>query len=364
MNLVRSVFRSASVLAGLALLAFCAVVLCSCSEEPVKPRLRILCAPDAFDAETVARFEQEKGCIVEIVPRTDDMDVFHRIMDGSDCDLAVAPADLAEEFARHGRLLALNLADLPVVTRNIDTRFLDASPDPGMSCSVPWRADFLGIAYSPERVPKFQFSWTTFSRPDLAGMTAVSDDMRDTRGADLVLLRYDPNTEKEKENARAAGVARVWRDNKARFLSPDKAVDALAEGRIAAAMLSNADALRAAQRNPEIVFCHPEEGSLLRIDSLIIPANALQKELALAFVNHLYRPEIAAAAMASRLHLEPNGPALDALPANLRDSAAFHVPDSVLEGARLRRSLPRKANNMFRLYWIALQGESAESAGN
>ncbi len=357
MNLVRALLRSAPVLVGAALLSICALLLCACSKEPVKPRLRILCAPDAFDSETVARFEQEKNCIVEIVPRTDDMDVFHRIMDGNDCDLAIAPADLAEEFAKHGKLLALNLADLPVVTRNIDTRFLDASPDPGMNSSVPWRTDFLGIAYSPERVPKFQFSWTTFSRPDLAGMTAVSNDMRDTLGAALFILRYDPNTKTEKEIARAAGVARVWRDNKARFLSPDEAVDALAEGRIAAAMLSNADALRAAQRNPKIVFCHPEEGSLLRIDSLIIPANALQKELALAFVNHLYRPDIAAAEMASSLRLEPNGPALDALPANLRDSAAFLIPDSVLEGAQLRRSLPRKTNNMFRLYWLALQSE-------
>lgn len=352
MNFIRSAFR-----ASLGFLCVSALFFGACSKEQPKPALRVLCKADSFDQESVARFEQEKNCSVELVVCADDLELFNRLMDGNDCDLAVAPADLTEEFMKSGKLVSLSLAELPTVTRNIDARFLDVSFDPGMDHSVPYRANFLGIAYLPDAVPNFQFSWTTFSRPDLKEKTAASDDMRETIGAALLILGYDPNTVNEKEIARASGVVRAWRDNGIRFLSAEETAEALDKEFLAAAMLFHDDAIRAAKKNPKLAFCHPEEGSILRLENFVVPTGSLQKNLALEFVNHFYRPEIAAASMTNLSCLMPNGPAMATLPAPLRDSPAYHVSDSLLEGARVHRTLPRKNNNIYRLYWTALQTE-------
>lgn len=65
----------------------------------------------------------------------------------------------------------------------------------------------------------------------------------------------------------------------------------LAERKLCAALIWSGDALLAKLDNPEISYDVPEEGSVGFIDTLAIPANARNPELAYRFIDHLLKPE-------------------------------------------------------------------------
>ncbi len=65
----------------------------------------------------------------------------------------------------------------------------------------------------------------------------------------------------------------------------------LAEGKLCAALVWSGEALLAMQENPNVIYDVPEEGSIGFIDTLAIPANARNPELAHRFIDHLLKPE-------------------------------------------------------------------------
>ncbi|WP_107331714.1 extracellular solute-binding protein [Metapseudomonas otitidis] len=86
------------------------------------------------------------------------------------------------------------------------------------------------------------------------------------------------------------GIAR-----QARYLDNEGYIAALAEGRLCLAMGWVGHALTASARNPALQYRIPDEGAMVFIDSLAIPANAPHPDLALRFIDFLLEPRNALA---------------------------------------------------------------------
>ncbi|EQM67672.1 extracellular solute-binding protein [Pseudomonas solani] len=86
------------------------------------------------------------------------------------------------------------------------------------------------------------------------------------------------------------GIARM-----ARHLDNDTYIDALADGRLCVAMAWVGHALTASARNPALSYRIPDEGAMVFIDSLAIPANAEHPDLAYRFIDYLLEPRNALA---------------------------------------------------------------------
>nr|MDQ3342871.1 extracellular solute-binding protein [Actinomycetota bacterium] len=77
------------------------------------------------------------------------------------------------------------------------------------------------------------------------------------------------------------------------FTGNDYAAD-LAAGNIGAAIAWSGDVIQSQFENPDIKWVLPAEGGLLFSDNMLIPANAQHVANAHAFMDFVYRPEIAA----------------------------------------------------------------------
>ncbi|MCP1621072.1 putrescine transport system substrate-binding protein [Pseudomonas sp. SLBN-26] len=123
------------------------------------------------------------------------------------------------------------------------------------------------------------------------------------------------------------GIAR-----QARYLDNEAYIAALAEGRLCLAMGWVGHALTASARNPALQYRIPDEGAMVFIDSLAIPANAPRPDLALRFIDFLLEPRNALADARASQFYSP-------LPADSAEQAelARERPMQVLKAEERRR---------------------------
>ncbi|MFP6851047.1 MAG: extracellular solute-binding protein [Pseudomonas sp.] len=73
----------------------------------------------------------------------------------------------------------------------------------------------------------------------------------------------------------------------------ERYIDDLADGRLCVAMAWVGHAMTAAKKNPALRFQIPDEGAMVFIDSLAIPSNAANPELAYRFIDYMLAPKYA-----------------------------------------------------------------------
>jgi spermidine/putrescine transport system substrate-binding protein len=163
-----------------------------------------------------------------------------------------------------------------------------------MDYSVPYYFGAAGIAVNTARVPRYEKSWSIFSREDLRGKMTMLDDMREVLGDALVHLGYSVNTLDPAEIAAARDLVNSsWKPNLVKF-------DAEAFGKGFAdedfwVVQGYAEVvyeeISEAQR-ANTVFFIPPEGGPAYIDSMCLLKGAKNVDLAYKFIDFIHRPEI------------------------------------------------------------------------
>jgi spermidine/putrescine transport system substrate-binding protein len=151
-----------------------------------------------------------------------------------------------------------------------------------------------GVAVNKSKVPSFEKSWSIFSRKDLKGKMVMLDDMREVMGDALAYLGKSVNTVSDADIAAATDlVDKTWKPNLLKFDA-----EAFAKGFAAGEFWVTqgyAESVYAeldpAQR-PNVEFFIPKEGGPMYIDSMVILKNSKNRDLALAFIDFIHRPEI------------------------------------------------------------------------
>ena len=181
--------------------------------------------------------------------------------------------------------------------------------DPGGLYAIPYLWQTAGIAYDVDQAKaklgdQPPNSLDLFFHPDkLAAFTdcgvSIPDDAGELFALALREQGLDPASKNPAELRRASALIAALRPLAKSFNSGDFP-GALATGDICLALGWSGEALQARARAKEggngidIAYTIPKEGTLILIDALAIPKAAPHGEAALAFINFLLRPEIAA----------------------------------------------------------------------
>ncbi|MBK9080883.1 MAG: polyamine ABC transporter substrate-binding protein [Rhizobiales bacterium] len=186
---------------------------------------------------------------------------------------------------------------------------LVARYDAGNDYAVPYMWSTTGIAYNAEKVKarlgdQPMDTWDVLFKPELLKKLSdcgvyVLDSPEDLVTNALNYLKLDPNSKKPEELKKASELLQKMRPNVKKFHSSEY-INALASGDICMAVGWGGDSLQArnrareAKNGVEIVYAIPREGTLISLDSFVIPKDAPHVEEAHAFINFMMRPEIAA----------------------------------------------------------------------
>jgi putrescine transport system substrate-binding protein len=198
-----------------------------------------------------------------------------------------------------------NLANMwPEITQQL------ARYDPGNDYAVNYMWGTTGIGYNVKKAREVLGgdgkidSWDIVFKPEnLAKFkdcgVHMLDSSDDILSAALYYLGLDPNSTNESDLQKAADLMMKIRPYVRKFHSSEY-INALASGEICFVVGFSGDIKQAQKRAQEvkngvdIAYVIPAQGAQLWFDNLAIPRDARNSDEALAFINYLQKPEVAA----------------------------------------------------------------------
>ena len=295
--------------AALAALALCLAMLgANAGAEP--RQLNILGWGDYFDPRVLDEFTAATGVRIMYDTYATREALEARLRTTGDYDLLVIPGPALRTLIAAGALQKLDrlkLSNFNNLWPEIMARLGAFDPGNQYAAAYLWATEGLAFDVEQAKAKLGQGppdSLDLLFRPDRVAPfvecgVSVPDSAEELFALALRDLRLDPGSKNPSDLRRAADLLAVMRRNVKKLNAADSA-GALANGDVCLALASSGDAQQARARAREagagvdIGYAIPREGTLISIDALAIPKNAPHAEAALAFINFLLRPEIAA----------------------------------------------------------------------
>jgi spermidine/putrescine transport system substrate-binding protein len=331
----------------------------STTGPPAPQELAFLTWSDYIDPEVVKDFERRfNASVKQVYFETDDArDDLLSETEGRGYDVVVVNGSQMEAYVRRGWVGPLTEKDVPNL-RYVDTKWVEAVPS-AVGHGVPYFWGTLGIAYRADLVPEQITSWKQIFQPPqaLKGKIVMVKNARDVIGMALKASGYSANSTEVHALAQAehllAGQKPYVRSYSYVALNEHSE---LVSGKILAAMIYSGDALVLKERDPNIVYVVPKEGSNLWVDYLTVTPNSARRQLAAAFINFLQEPKNAARLALFVHYATPNREAEKLLPADFLKDPVIYPSQEVLRRCEFYTTLtPRALKIRNRIFASLLQ---------
>ncbi|NWF70833.1 MAG: spermidine/putrescine ABC transporter substrate-binding protein [Chloroflexi bacterium] len=213
-------------------------------------------------------------------------------------------------LAQENLWLPLDLAQLPNLA-NISPNLLNPPYDPGNRFSVPYQWGTIGVGYNITRVRARIASWQQVFA--FEGRIGWLDDNRALMSVALALLGYDPASENPAAIAAARDFLIANSAHVVRLVDDSEGQNLLADGTLDLVVEYSGDIFQiiADCACQDYLYVIPREGALLWVDNLAIPRGARQPALALAFIDYLLSPWVAADISNFTAYASPNQVAIN-----------------------------------------------------
>ena len=225
-------------------------------------------------------------------------------------DVVVPSATFLERQIKAGVYQKLDRSKLPN-WKNLWPEVMQrlAAYDPGNQYAVNYMWFTTGVAYNVDKAKQrlgdeSLDSWTIVFKPEILRKFAdcgvyMLDSPEDVLTSALRYLDLNPDSKNPLDVRRASEVVERVKRYVKKFNSSEY-INALANGDICLAIGWSGDSFQARDRardsgnGVKVNYAIPREGSLMSLDNLAMPADAPHPQEALAFINFLMRPDIAA----------------------------------------------------------------------
>lgn len=322
---------------------------------------------DYIDPAVLEDFTRETGIEINYQTYDNDQEVYDLLRRGEALDVVVPSTDNFGKLIEEGLLRPYGAASLPgfeALEPLIMARL--AGQDPSREYGVPYLWGSIGLAVNMPLaeaalggpVPN---TWgLVFDKSLLAKLSTCGVTLLDSANdVTSLLANY------QGRSLGTAGQAYVSRALETlgqlrpqyRYIDSSRYIDDLQNGKACVSMAWAGDALAAAAKGLPVRFMVPEEGSLVFVDVLAIPAAAKNPEGAKAFIGYMLRPEVSARIAEATYYQTPNVKARQSLE---KDGSGF-------QAARLRAGMfgyqaPREdVARLIEDFWPRLLDEKASS---
>lgn len=260
--------------------------------------------------EAIAQFEKENNVKIQYDTFEDSDALYAKLKQGNPGYDVIFPADyMVKVMVGENIIEPLNVNNIPNL-KNLDTRFVNQTFDPGNKYSFPYQWGTMGIGYNLKATQGEINSWGAMFDPKYTGKIAWQDNARYTFAGVLMYLGFDPNTTNPEEIDKARDL--LIKSNKivAAFV-PDTGQVLLDQGEVNVTMEWSGDIFQVMKENPNLRYAIPKEGTILFSDNMAIPKGAPHKELAEKFINFILQPEVGAQISNFTHYGSPNKAAID-----------------------------------------------------
>jgi spermidine/putrescine-binding protein len=300
---------------------------------------------DYIDDRTIPAFQAHSGVRVNYEVYSSNEDLMTKMRSGSaEFDIIVPTSWFVPTYKRLGLLQPLP-QDLIPNLKNLDKAFVETDYDQGNKYSVAWQWGTTGIGYNKAKVPGGKVdSWKAIYEPDQSAVGRISliREVTDLIACTLIYLGKQPDSTSD---ADLQEVVRLIKSLKGKIskLSSDTYIDDLAKSRSYLAQGWSGDVFQAAERNADVVYTIPKEGSLQWADVMCIPKGAPHVRNAALFMNYVLQPTVNARISSYVSYGTPVPLAKALLPQEQLQDPSIYPPASTklsivsMEGEKIRK---------------------------
>lgn len=268
--------------------------------EP-KKELHIYTWSDYIAPEVIEGFEEANNCRV-VVDTFDSNEAMYAKLKagGTGYDIIMPSSYQIELMAKEGMIQELDHSKCPNVKKNFAASFASQIIDPTFKYNVPYAVTYTGFMFAKDKLPEGEISWSILADPSLKGKITLLDDIREVIGAGLMSLGYSINSTNPAEIDAAVAQVLKWKANVRKFDAESYKTE-VASGATVLGHAYSTDSTQVIVGDEEegldprddIAFMLPIEGFTIAFDEMVIAKDAAEVDLAYAFIDYIYTPEIA-----------------------------------------------------------------------
>lgn len=295
-------------------------LLTACGNSTSTASINVYNWGEYIDPQILKDFEKETGIHVNYTTFASNEDMYIKVTQSSDKYDVIIPSDyMIERLIREGWLQPIDYSKMHNWNL-IDDKLKNPAFDPENKYSVPYFWGTVGIVYNKEKLGKDIDSWNALWDPQYKGQIIMYNSQRDSIGVALKRLGYSLNSTDAKQLEEAKKSLIEQKPLVYAYLTDDGR-DVMIQEDANFAVMYSGDAALMAKENPHLAYVVPKEGSNIWYDSMCIPKNAENVDGAIAFMDYMCRPEVAAKnAEYSVGYTSPVKGAKELLPKELQDS--------------------------------------------
>jgi len=247
---------------------------------------------------TVAEFEKETGVKVDYIEDINSNDGFFGKLqpqleqgESGGRSIFVVADYMAKQMHDLGYLQEINHADLPTVFKNLLPDLQHPGFDPERKFSVPWQGGMTGIWVDTSKAPDIHSVNDLFD-PKYKGKVTMLDELRETPALVMLAEGVDPAKASADQWLHAIEkLGNAAESGQIRRFTGNEYTEDLTAGNIVAAIGWSGDA--SLIENPNAEWRMPTEGCTRWSENMVIPVGAPNTAAALAWMNFVYRPDVA-----------------------------------------------------------------------
>jgi spermidine/putrescine transport system substrate-binding protein len=247
---------------------------------------------------TVAEFEDATGVSVDYIEDINENDAFFGKMQplleqgqSGGRSIFVVADYMAKQMYDLGYLQEIDHADLPTVFKTLLPSLESPEFDPERKFSVPWQGGMTGIWVDTSKAPEIRSVNDLFD-PKYKGKVTMLAELRETVPLVMLAEGVDPATASSDEWLAAIDKLKSGAGSgQIRRFGGNEYTEDLTAGNIVAAIGWSGDASLIENKNAE--WRMPTEGCTRWSENMVIPVGAPNTAAALAWMDFVYKPEVA-----------------------------------------------------------------------
>ena len=284
-----------------------------------------------YTEETAAKeFEQKFGIKVVTDTFGSNEELLAKMQGGaSGYDITVPSDYMVSIMVKQGLLAEIDPSKIPNLAQ-VYKHLKGLYYDPKNTYSIPYLWGTTGIGYNSDVVQTPPDSWQALFDERSKGKISLLNDEREVFAMALRTEGFSINSTDPKQVA-AAKVRLMTQKPLVKTYTSENYDQLLVSGEVALAHGWSGTVLRAAAEKPSIKYVIPKEGGTIWQDNLCVLKTSTHKSEAMAFINYLLEPEVAARISTKVKYASANEAARTFLPKELATNPVIYPPELTIE---------------------------------
>ncbi len=312
--------------------------------------------------DVVDAFEKLTGIHVNYTTFDSNESLYAKMKSGAaDYDVIIPSDYMVAKMISEGMLKPLNYDNIPNF-RNIYPEYRNADYDPQNAYTVPYMLCTTGIIYNTTMVDKAPTSWADLWDEQYAGNILMFNNSRDAYAIAAFKSGRSINPESPEEVDEVVEELKAQKPLVQAYVM-DEIFDKMIGGEAAIGVYYSGDAITMIDDNPDLAWVFPEEGSVLSVDSMAIPATSEHQEAAEMFINFMCETDIGKANAEYIGYTTPLENVWEVLDDDLKESEIAYPPEELAAKEKVFTALSDEVNNELDVKWSEMKSYDEGGSG-